>query len=207
MANTLSTQLLVDGPRNVVVKLEGVLDTSDFGASTSLTSAATTTGSPSITFASNTVLLPGQFISGTGIPTGTYVLSVESATAATLSANATATNTGLTLTVSAGGLVILDPAKLSAIDNATGQLATKLRIDQISFNIEDTLAINLLWNATTQKRIEQLTGRGKMKYHHFGGLTNNAGTGVDGKILASSQGWATSAVLAYSLIIECVKVP
>lgn len=32
MANSTSTQILVDGPRNVVIKFEGVLDTSDLGS-------------------------------------------------------------------------------------------------------------------------------------------------------------------------------
>lgn len=31
MANVVNTQVLLDGPRNVVVKVEGILDTSDLG--------------------------------------------------------------------------------------------------------------------------------------------------------------------------------
>lgn len=34
MANTLNTQILLDGPRNTVVKLQGILDTSDLTSTT-----------------------------------------------------------------------------------------------------------------------------------------------------------------------------
>lgn len=43
MANSVTTQVLVDGARNVVVKFEGVLDTSDL-ASTVVVDPATLTG-------------------------------------------------------------------------------------------------------------------------------------------------------------------
>lgn len=204
MANSITHQILQDGPRNVVLKVEGVLDTADIGAGTSLTSGVTTTGSTAITFAANTVLVPGQFISGTGIPAGAYVVS-NTTTTAVISAAATAANTGLTFTVTAGNTVILDPALRSAKDNATGNLATKLRINRIVHNIEDSLSINLFWNATTPVRIEQLTGQGEQDFDKLGGLVNNAGAGVDGKILMASQGWATSAILHFSVVLHCIK--
>jgi lysophospholipase L1-like esterase len=70
------------------------------GATTaSLTSGATTNGSRVVTFASATAQMPLQSISGTGIPGGTVLESVDSATQGTLSNNASATNTGLTFTV------------------------------------------------------------------------------------------------------------
>ena len=144
MANSTSTQLLVDGPRNVVVKFEGVLDTSDLSSTT-----------------------------------------------------------------------VLDPATLSAV-GANGEKATRLGIEKITFNIEDTLGVNLFWDASTPVRIESLVGRGKMTHYKFGGLKTSAGTwnsdgsftpaaGFTGKITATTQGWAASAVLSFSLVIECVK--
>ena len=144
MANSTSTQILVDGPRNVVVKFEGVLDTSDLSSTT-----------------------------------------------------------------------VLDPATLSAIDNAPGTLPTRLRIDKIVHNVEDTLSLNLFWDATTPVRIEEITGRGKQEYKDIGGLKNNAGTwsggtftpaaGYTGKITATTQGWAASGILSFSVTIYCVK--
>ena len=137
MANSTSIQILEDGPRNVVLKLEGVLDTSD------LTST-----------------------------------------------------------------VVVDPATLSQIDSF-GNPATQLRIDHVLFNIEDSLSVNLFWDATTPVRIEQLVGRGTVDYAWFGGLPNNSGAGKTGKITAttSNTGAAISAtnILSFSLIIKMVK--
>ena len=133
MANVQTIQIITDGPRNVTVKVEGILDTSD-------------------------------------------VVSAS----------------------------IVDPAALSAIIDSTK--ASKLRIDKITHNIEDGLAVILTWFATTPVRIESLTGRGNAKYKDFGGLINNAGAGVNGKIYLSTEGYtATSLVVSYSIILEMVK--
>lgn len=43
-----------------------------------------------------TTLKPGYYISGTGVPAGVYIVSIDSATQITISANATATNNGVT---------------------------------------------------------------------------------------------------------------
>lgn len=139
MANSTTVQILEDGPRNTVIKFEGVLDTSDLAST-----------------------------------------------------------------------VILDPATLADID-VNGQKATALRIDQITYSVEDTLSVNLFWDATTPIRIEYLTGRGKIgKAHKFGGIVptaaQRASAGFNGKVKASTQGWAAGAVLSFSVIIEFVKV-
>lgn len=134
MANVISTQILIDGPRNVSVKIEGVLDTGDVA---------------------NTVLL--------------------------------------------------DPALLQGIDFSGAVKAAKLRIMEIQFTIEDTLAVNLLWDATTPVRIGEYTGRGKQCYHDFGGLQNNAGAGVNGKILWNTQGASAGPILSFTVVVDCVK--
>lgn len=59
--------------------------------------ASTTNGSPNLTAVAGGTLSPGQPISGTGIPAGTYIVSTSGATAV-MSANATATGTGVALT-------------------------------------------------------------------------------------------------------------
>jgi len=71
------------------------------GRTTSLTSAALTNGSAVGSCASTDGLLVGQAVTGTGVPASTTIASVTSATGFTLSANATASNTGLTLTLTA----------------------------------------------------------------------------------------------------------
>ena len=132
MANTFSTQLLRDGPRNTVIKVEGILDTSD-----------------------------------------------------------------LALTV------IADPAVLQSIDFNNVIKASKLRILDCSYSIQDTLTVNLLWDATTPVRIGELTGRGDLKSRLFGGFVNNAGAGVTGKILMSTSGWST--IKSFWFVLELIK--
>lgn len=134
MANSTSIQILLDGPRNVVVKFEGVLDTSDFASAT-----------------------------------------------------------------------ILDPATLCGIDNTGTVKAAKLRVMDVQFVVEDKLSVNLFWDAVTPVRIEEFTGRGHSKYEYMGGLINNAGAGVNGKITATTEGASAGQILSFSLVIKCVK--
>jgi hypothetical protein len=44
-----------------------------------------------------------------------------------------------------------------------------------------------------------------MDHRNFGGLVNNAGAGVTGKITATTQGWADAAILSFTIVIEMVK--
>ena len=77
--------------------------------SESSTTITTVTGTTSNTFpevtsvSATTALRFGQTVTGTGIPTGTYIASVDSASQITLSAEATASNVGTTLTITTGG--------------------------------------------------------------------------------------------------------
>lgn len=101
---------------------------------------------------------------------------------------------------------LLDPATLSSV-NATGlnsQKATKLAIKKVTFDIEDGLAVNLYWDATTDVPIWRFTGRDKMNATFTSNLPNDAGAGVTGKILYDTDGWA-SGTMSYTLLIECIK--
>ena len=84
-----------------VDKLTGLMTAANFNgyAGNTLSAGVTTSGSKSITFTSSTAVYPGQAITGTGIPANTYIASVESATAATLTNKATATGSALTFTL------------------------------------------------------------------------------------------------------------
>ena len=103
--------------------------------------------------------------------------------------------------------VVVDPAAQASVDPTGSNYlkATKYRIDKIIHNIEDGISVNFFWDATTPVRIEELTGRGKGDYRDFGGLQNNAGAGVTGKITATTQGWSASAVLSFSVILYLTK--
>jgi hypothetical protein len=134
MANSVNIQTILDGPRNVVVKVEGLLDTSDLGSTT-----------------------------------------------------------------------LVDPALLTGMDNTLTVKAAKLRIMRMHYNVEDALEVRLVWDATTAVRVEALTGRGKMDFCDFGGLVNNAGAGVTGKLLLSTEGWSAGKLLSFTLVVELVK--
>lgn len=212
MANVVTTQILVDGPDNVVVKLEGIIDTSDVAATGQIGASGftTTTGLKTIAFVAG-ALVPtiGQYLtfsdSAATFVVGTYVTGITDATHITVSTAALKDNAAaaVTITGTAGAIVVVDPALLSNMIFTTK--ATKLRIDKVMYNVEDTLGVILFWEATANTRIEELVGRGKMDFRRFGGLTNNAGAGVTGKIVATTQGWATSAILSFSLILELKK--
>lgn len=135
MANVTSVQTLVDSERNLVVKLVGILDTSNVSLST-----------------------------------------------------------------------LIDPALVAAV-NASGlnsQQPARVAIKKVNYDIEDGLAVNLYWDATTDVPIWRFTGRGCVDAKHFGFLQNNAGAGVNGKVLYDTDGYS-SGVLSFSLIIECIK--
>ena len=133
MANDLQTQVILDGPRNVVIKVTGVLDTSDLA---------------------NTV--------------------------------------------------IADPATLTGIDNTGTLKAAKLRLKEIGFAVEDGLTVNLLWDATTPLLMTTWNGRGDRCYDDFGGLPNNAGVGVNGKVLLNTEGW-TAGIKSFTLVLRFIK--
>jgi microcystin-dependent protein len=85
------------------------LRTSPVAGTHNVTGGATTNGSPNITVTTTANLAPGMTVTGTGIPASSVVRSITSATvfvlgnlANTADVNATATNTGLTFTVSKG---------------------------------------------------------------------------------------------------------
>lgn len=72
-------------------------------------SCNTTSGSPNITTADTSQLWVGLPVSGSGIPSGATISSITNATTFVISANATATATGVTLTISPLFSQITDP--------------------------------------------------------------------------------------------------
>jgi len=135
MANSVQIQTLVDSERNLVVKLVGLLDTSNVSLTT-----------------------------------------------------------------------LIDPALVAAV-NASGlnpQQPSKVAIKKVTYDVEDGLAVNLYWDATTDVPIWRFTGRGFVMGEQIGFLQNNAGTGVTGKVLYDTDGYSTG-LLSFSLLIECIK--
>lgn len=213
MANVITVQKLLDGQNKIVIKVDGVVDTSDISVTGTIGASGftTTTGLKTISFVAG-ALTPtlGQFVTfgdgTTTFPAGTYITGITSATAITVNNAATATNAAaaITITGTTGNVVLLDPVELGAYDNE-GRKATKLRIDKIQYSVEDLLSVNLYWAATTDVLIAHLVGQNELCAHKYGGIQNNAGSGVNGRIELVTQGWSASAVLSFTMLIECTK--
>lgn len=75
---------------------------------------ATTSGSTTLTLASTAGVYPGQEVSGTGIATGAYIRSVTNSTTAEMTLAATATGSGLTITLGGGKVPTLYPTYAKA---------------------------------------------------------------------------------------------
>ena len=63
--------------------------------------------------------------------------------------------------------------------------------------------VTLLWDATTDVRMLELQGNGSFDFSSFGGLINNAGTGVTGDILLTTTGHTLGD--SYSIVLEMSK--
>ncbi len=82
--------------------------------------------------------------------------------------------------------------------------STRVRVDCIRHLISPGLIVVLDWDATTPVRFAALTGYDEVEAKHFGGLQNNAGTGVTGDIYLTTLGWSAG-TLAYNIILEMTK--
>ena len=133
MANVVTTQILADGPRNTIVKIVGILDTSDIGYTT-----------------------------------------------------------------------IVDPTTLSGIDG-WGNKAKQVRINKITFNVEDSMTVKLYWDATVPVPIDTLVGRGTNDASVFGGLNNNSGAGKTGSIAYTTDGFIGGSQYEFTVMLEMVK--
>lgn len=87
-----------------VAKLSALMTPANFNGykGNSATGGATTSGSAVATMTSTANCYNGQEISGTGIPSKTYIRSVDSSTQVTLTKAATATGSSLTFTLNGG---------------------------------------------------------------------------------------------------------
>ena len=83
--------------------------------------------------------------------------------------------------------------------------ATKIRINYVQYSISSQLSLILDWDADTDVRFLVLSGQGEIEACKFGGLQNNAGTGVTGDIALTTVGWASGSQ-SYTLLLEMTKV-
>ena len=118
------------------------------GRTATLTAAALINGSTAATCASTALLIIGQGITGTGIPANITVAAIVSPTAFTLSAAATASNAGLTLT----------PAQITIVTDKDG----------ITFTPEATLEwIKPSQEPTRDARLAKVAGHIEFRPHNM----------------------------------------
>ena len=104
----------------------------------------------------------------------------------------------------AGVYTIVDPAALSDFD-INGVKANRLRVNKITYDVEDLLTVNLLWEgASANTVLWNLAGRGKIDARHFGGIINNA-TNPTGTIKSSFDYEGITQTLTFTIILELVK--
>lgn len=105
--------------------------------------------------------------------------------------------------------------KLTNVSDGTGEAAVlkvdvsalngapdRVKINKVHYNVNGMVA-SLLWDATTDVVALVLAGDGCFDFTSFGGLINNAGTGVTGDILLTTTGH--TAADSYSIILEMAK--
>lgn len=97
----------------------------------------------------------------------------------------------------------IDVSALSA--NAAGRACTGVKINKAWVQTSG-MGVDVLWDATTDVVAETIPADQliDMDYSSFGGLPNNAGTGVTGDVMFSTVG--ASSGDRYTIILECLKV-
>lgn len=93
---------------------------------------------------------------------------------------------------------IADPADFSPTP-------TKFRIDAAKFSVDSPLDLRVWWDATSDVLAATLAGTQSLKFRKFGGLINNAGSGVTGKIQVTTTGYSSGTV-NFTLVLELVKM-
>lgn len=114
--------------------------------------------------------------------------------------------TGSTTSADQAYTVIAAPGNFQGIDFSGTLKAADWWIKQITYNVQDLLSVQLLWDATTPLLIQSMEGRGKMEADRYGGLPNNSGAGKTGAIgIQTVGGTAQSTQLNYTIELELVK--
>jgi hypothetical protein len=100
------------------------------------------------------------------------------------------------------GVIKIDVSALNP--NAAGNACNGVKINKIWAQTQG-MGVDILWDATTDLLCETIPTDQLylMDYSSFGGLPNNAGTGVTGDVLFSTVGAAAGD--RYTIVIEGIK--
>jgi hypothetical protein len=99
-------------------------------------------------------------------------------------------------------VVKINPSTLSV--NAYGRACNGVKINKI-WATTHGMEVRILWDATTDVfawLVPQNTNY-LMDFSSFGGLQNNAGTGVNGNVLFTTADMSAGDM--YTIVIECIK--
>lgn len=77
-----------------------------------------------------------------------------------------------------------------------------VKVEKVHYSVNG-MVVTMLWDATTDVRMMELAGDGWFDFRDFGGLPNNAGTGVTGDILFTTTGHTAGD--SYSIVLEMAK--
>ena len=95
-----------------------------------------------------------------------------------------------------------EAAVLKVDVSALNGAPSRVKINKIHYSVAGMVA-TLLWDATTDVRIVDLQGDGCLDATGYGGLINNAGTGITGDILLTTSGHSLND--SYTIILEMAK--
>jgi len=100
-------------------------------------------------------------------------------------------------------VVKVDVSALTA--NSFGTACSRVIIEQIWFNTVG-MSFELFWNASSNvsARKVKIDSEGYFDYRDFGGLVNNAGSGVNGDVLLTTTGHSNTDT--YDVILSMRKV-
>ena len=100
------------------------------------------------------------------------------------------------------GVIKIDVSALSS--NAAGNACNGVKINKVWAQTQG-MSVDILWDATTDVLCETIPENQfyLMDYSSFGGLPNNAGSGVTGDVLFTTVGAASGD--RYTITIEAIK--
>ena len=97
----------------------------------------------------------------------------------------------------------VDASSLQGMAGPGGSsVSTDIRISQVWYSV-DGMNVDILWNASANVLALSLFSDGHLDFRSFGGLQNNAASGVDGDILFTTRNHASGDT--YSIILELTK--
>jgi hypothetical protein len=94
--------------------------------------------------------------------------------------------------------VIYDPA--AGYQDPSGTQTTRVSIWEAQWSVQTPLVLRLQWKATTNAEALALWGSEKANYRKYGGIRNNAGAGVNGQLIAITNGWVTPLLTGYVIL-------